>query len=308
MIRISIVIPSFNQGEYLEQAIRSVLLQGYPDVELIVVDGASKDSSLDVIQKYADRLAWWVSELDQGQSHAINKGFARCTGDIITFLSSDDYYLPGTFQDVVERINENPHAGAIVGGFSFLDEGQAQPGEAQRPVLNGGSPVDLSLGPPGKYRLHQVATFYTRHALDAVGRNVREDMKYVMDRELLYRICRSFPVLLSEKNYGVFRRHAESKSVASILPFAREFAQLYRLHCNGDRAQDSLRRGMARYRLARGCVKYAYVAGSFGQAVWALIQSAWNEPGRVLRSRYWKHWLFIFRNRRNKLYMRRGTE
>lgn len=286
--RISIIIPSYNQGLYLEQAIQSVLGQGYSNLELIVVDGASRDRSLEIIHRYSPRLAWWVSEADDGQSQAINKGFAHATGDIITFLSSDDLYLPGAFDDVAARYRQNPRAGAIVGAFSFWDEGQSAPGAPILPFLGQPSPCDLTLGPPAIYRLHQVATFYTRAALDTVGRKVREDLKYVMDRELLYRVCRRFPLILSDVPYGIFRRHSESKSAADILPFACEFAQIYRDAISGDPFLDSLRHTMIAHRLARGYIKYARATGPSPRAWFSLARAAWYRPNLLRSSGYWR--------------------
>jgi glycosyltransferase involved in cell wall biosynthesis len=175
--RISIVIPVLNQAQFLQDAIQSILLQKYPNIELIVIDGGSSDSCLEIIKNNEASISYWVSEADRGQSHAINKGFARCTGEITTFLSSDDYYLPGVFFDVADRYLQKIQVGAIIGGFSFLDTDRAQPDEPVKPFLDGALPVDLMLGPPGKYRLHQVSTFYTRLALDAVGRQCRERQK-----------------------------------------------------------------------------------------------------------------------------------
>ncbi len=276
------------------QAIESVLGQTYPEIELIVIDGDSQDESLEVIRRYAEKIAYWVSEPDCGQSHAINKGFARATGEIITFLSSDDYYLPGTFADVAEKYRQNPASGAITGAFCFWDDSQPAPGAPIPPFLGRPSPCDLTLGPPGIYRLHQVATFYTRAALDAVGRMVFEDLKYVMDRELLYRVCRYFPLTLSSVTYGVFRRHPGSKSVAEILPFACEFAHIYREALTGDSAQDRQRHKMASYRLSRGYVKYAGVIPSVREAFFSLLRSAWITPELILSRGYWKQFSKLF--------------
>jgi glycosyltransferase involved in cell wall biosynthesis len=114
---ISVIIPTFNQALYLEQAINSVLSQEYPAQELIIIDGGSTDGSLEIINKYRAQVSYWSSEPDNGQSHAINKGFSRCTGEIITFLSSDDYYLPGTFKDV-ENLQRS--AGHSFPYFSYI--------------------------------------------------------------------------------------------------------------------------------------------------------------------------------------------
>ncbi|HZY81117.1 MAG TPA: glycosyltransferase family 2 protein [Cyclobacteriaceae bacterium] len=100
--RISIVTPSFNQGKFIEETIRSVIDQDYPDIEYIVIDGGSTDETVDILRKYNDRIKYWVSEKDEGQSHAINKGFEKATGDICAYINSDDVYLPGAFRAIGE--------------------------------------------------------------------------------------------------------------------------------------------------------------------------------------------------------------
>src|SRR5215210_2994897 len=101
-MKLSIVTPSFNQGRFLEQTILSVLTQDHTDIEYIIIDGGSTDESVEVIRRYEDRLAYWVSEKDRGQAHAINKGLEKATGDVFAFINSDDTYLPGAFRAVVE--------------------------------------------------------------------------------------------------------------------------------------------------------------------------------------------------------------
>lgn len=122
--RISIVTPSYNQGRFLERTILSVLDQRYPDLEFVVIDGGSTDQSVDLIRKYADRITFWTSEKDRGQSHAINKGFDRCTGAIFGWLNSDDYLLPGALAAVADAYSADPEAGAWVGGCLRVTEGQ----------------------------------------------------------------------------------------------------------------------------------------------------------------------------------------
>jgi glycosyltransferase involved in cell wall biosynthesis len=106
MPRISIITPSFNQGAYIEETIRSVVEQGYPEVEMIVIDGGSRDDTVDILRKYADRIAHWESEKDRGQTHAINKGLARATGDIWAYLNSDDLITPGALKRVAEIFSD----------------------------------------------------------------------------------------------------------------------------------------------------------------------------------------------------------
>jgi len=255
-----------------------------------VIDGGSRDNSLQILQQYNSKINYWVSEPDRGQSHAINKGFQRCTGEIITFLSSDDKYFPGTFSDLQSLWPQIKNYGAVVGAFQFMDEASHIQEAVIAPHLGKPAPLDLTLGPPGVYRLHQVATFYLREALDQVGRCVQEDLQYVMDRELLYRVCRSFPIYLRERAYGVFRRHPFSKSSNEILAFANEFAGLYQSSISGNSDKDRLRMRMARYRKASGYLKYANATGEPMRVVVALLKSAFLYPALLTRYSYLNAW------------------
>ncbi|MBA4380647.1 MAG: glycosyltransferase, partial [Anaerolinea sp.] len=108
---VSIVTPSYNQAQFLEATLRSVLEQDYPNIEYLVVDGASTDGSLEIIRRYADQLAWWVSEKDSGQSEAVNKGLQRARGEIVGWLNSDDVYLPGAVSAAAAAFQSHPEAG-----------------------------------------------------------------------------------------------------------------------------------------------------------------------------------------------------
>jgi len=120
-LKISILMPSYNQGPYLEAAIRSVLTQDYPNKELIVIDGGSTDESREIIKRYESELAYWVSEPDRGQAHALNKGLAHATGDIVGWLNSDDCYLPGAFRRVARAFEQNNEVLLVHGDRLMID-------------------------------------------------------------------------------------------------------------------------------------------------------------------------------------------
>ena len=113
--KISVITPSFNQGNFIEKTINSVLSQNYPNLEFIIIDGGSTDNSIEIIKKYENHLLYWVSEPDRGQSHAINKGLAKSSGEILTWLNSDDWYLPETLKKFATIFQNNPEVGMVVG-------------------------------------------------------------------------------------------------------------------------------------------------------------------------------------------------
>ena len=119
--KVSIVTPSFNQAPFLEQTLRSVLEQDYPNLEYIVIDGGSTDGSLEIIHKYADRLAYWQSQPDQGQTDAINQGFARASGEILAWLNSDDLLLPGAVSAAVRALQAHPEAAMVYGDALLIN-------------------------------------------------------------------------------------------------------------------------------------------------------------------------------------------
>ncbi len=290
--RISIVIPSFNQGGFLEAALRSVLLQAYPELELIVQDGGSRDQSREVLAHYHAVLTSCASERDGGQSDAINRGLARATGDLVTFIGSDDLYLPGAFAEVARLHRAQPDAGAIAGAFRFMDQDGTIEAAVHSPRLPHRGPLDLSLADPESWRLHQVATFFTRHALDLVGRSVRADLRYTMDRDLLYRVARQAPVATTTRVLAAFRRHPTSKSVGEALPFYRELADLHAEPSTpGEpRAVHRRRQRLHRYWRAKGALKAATGAPRPG-ALPHLLRCAAFHPPMLWKRRYLVAWL-----------------
>jgi glycosyltransferase involved in cell wall biosynthesis len=188
--RLSIITPSYNQAAYLEQTIRSVLNQGYPNLEYMVVDGGSTDGSVEIIRRYEDRLAWWVSERDRGQSHAINKGLERATGDVIAWINSDDMYVRGAFEAIARAAQEDPEAGLYYGRCRVVDE------KGDLECVRVGSlstfeeVIDLWRVWWRGRNFVQPEVFWTRAAMDRAGR-LREDLNFVMDQEWWARLMRT---------------------------------------------------------------------------------------------------------------------
>jgi glycosyltransferase involved in cell wall biosynthesis len=179
--KISIVTPNYEGAETLEKTIRSVLLQQYPNLEFIIIDGGSTDNSNDIIKKYNSWITYWESEKDRGQSHALNKAFARCTGEIVNWLCSDDILLPGALHKVVEYFRVNPNSDVVVGqGRVVFASGQ--------PDIIGGTTIEAINRIPVNNPVCQPACFYRRTLLDRNPPLV-ESYHYAMDFELWAYFC-----------------------------------------------------------------------------------------------------------------------
>ena len=212
--RITIVTPSFNQGRFLETTIRSVLLQDYPNLEYIIIDGGSTDDSVEIIQKYEPWLADWITEKDRGQAHAINKGFARASGDIYAYLNSDDFYEPGALQ-ACAAVFRNGHQW-VVGRVRCWQEGV---GDWPFPELPGKSFAKWFLSCP----IPQPGSFWSAELHREMGR-FREDLNYIIDYEfwLRLRFIKKIKPFVIDQPIAVYRLHSQSKTVARTSEFTRE--------------------------------------------------------------------------------------
>jgi glycosyltransferase involved in cell wall biosynthesis len=211
---ISIVTPSYNQAAFLERTIQSVLSQDYPNLEYIIIDGGSTDGSVDIIKKYAGKLAYWISEKDNGQAHAINKGFRQATGDIVAWLNSDDEYCPDALKTVAETFMTYKDIDFVFGNRLTIDENEK--------VIRDDRHTRFSFTELVVYGtiLSQPASFWKRELLEKYG-YLDESLRFSMDYEFFCRIGPHIKTKHIKKYLAKFRRHSRSKT-CTILDVSEE--------------------------------------------------------------------------------------
>jgi glycosyltransferase involved in cell wall biosynthesis len=207
---ISIVTPSYNQASFLEETILSVLDQGYPKLEYFVIDGESTDGSVDIIRKYDKQLDFWVSEPDQGQYHALQKGFAQASGDLLGWLNSDDLYLPGALLNVGRAYSENP-GNCIAGPVIHTD---MRTGKETLVTQFGVTFEHLVRFWELKHSWQQPGFFFPRATYDLVG-GIDASLNYSMDHDLACRLLRHCRVAYVDEPVARFRLHDASKTCAA---------------------------------------------------------------------------------------------
>lgn len=207
--KISIVTPSFNQGVYLEKTIRSVLLQGYPNLEYLIIDGGSSDQSVDVIRKYESWVDFWVSEEDRGQSHAINKGLEKSSGELMGWLNSDDYYLPGALFKVAMAYLEDPSVGAIYGQGHIVDGSGAIEYTPKLACVTRESLFGWCFGND----FMQPSCLFTRKAWETSG-PIDESLNFALDVEYWIRIAGKFKFKAIEDVLSISLSHPLAKTTS----------------------------------------------------------------------------------------------
>ena len=217
---VSIVTPSFNQARFIQDAIDSVLVQNYPRLEQIVIDGGSADGTVEVLRRYGDRIRW-ISEPDRGQAHALNKGWRMAHGEILGWLNSDDTYRPGAIQAVVNAFLSHPDVGGIYGDCDyvsatgkFLERYETGPFDYETFFRTSRSPIP------------QPSMFIRRAIYEDIG-PVNESLRLVMDWEYWLRVGRRYPILYLPQTLATFRVHGSSKSAIESLHFGEETVWTY---------------------------------------------------------------------------------
>lgn len=215
---ITMITPSYNQGRYLEEAIRSILLQGYPALEYFVMDGGSSDESVSIIKKYSPWITHWVSEPDQGQPHALQKGLDIATGELFNFINSDDLLTEGALQHVASHIGD---ADMIAGGCQhFTASGDEPPGRNQG--LSARALVAYVVSTNEKVECHQSSMWLRRALVEQCG-GIDLELQYQFDWDLFVRYLVLFPkVTYSAQTLARFRLHETSKTVSESHHFDLE--------------------------------------------------------------------------------------
>lgn len=223
--KISIITPTYNQGQYIEQTILSVLNQNYPNLEYIIIDGGSTDNTIDIIKKYETKITYWVSEPDKGQSDAINKGMQKATGEVINWLNSDDFYEPNALNKIANCFIENPNALVVCAKSRLFTDDNKTVGFTNGTDIYSGN-IEKTIG---WARIDQPETFFKRSIFEKIG-SIDDELKYLMDRDLWIKCLIHFGLENIVKTDTIivnFRLHNTSKTVSQGTHFQKEHDSWY---------------------------------------------------------------------------------
>lgn len=283
---VSIITPSFNQADYLEDTIKSVLRQDYPRIEYLVVDGGSSDGSVDIIRKYASEFTWWVSEPDKGQASAINKGMARAKGEIVAWLNSDDLYLPGAISRAVAEFEARPELGFVFGDAVTIDAD--------------GRPIKELIFPDWQFEdligfriICQPAVFIARRYYEQVE-GLEHIYHYMLDHHLWIKIASKAPIQHIPELLAAARHHQAAKNVAQAADFGRETLEVMEWMGKEPGLADSIKVNQRKvlggaYRLN---ARYLMDGSQFGAAISSYGKAFINQP--IYTAHHWHRIIYAF--------------
>lgn len=274
---VSVITPSFNQAAYLEQTIRSVLGQDYPNLEYIVIDGGSTDGSREILERFAPDLAYWVSEPDRGQSDAINKGLQKARGDVVAWLNSDDVYLPRAIAEAVAALMPVPDVGMVYSSCLEIDSDGRITGKSRARQYDLADLLAFNIIP-------QPTVFMKREVLDRVG-SLNPNLHFLFDHELWIRAASLTRLRFAPHYWAAARIHSESKNWTRWRDFVAEAENLAQ-PLRGLRAvDDAMTRNPARVRagLASFTANYAMVNGDYACAARRFARAVTLQPGLIRR-------------------------
>jgi glycosyltransferase involved in cell wall biosynthesis len=281
---VTIVTPSYNQADFLEDCLRSVLSQDYPPIEYLVVDGGSTDGSLEIIRRYADRLAWWVSEPDQGQAEAIAKGFDHARGEIIAWLNSDDILLPGAVTSALRVFQDHPEAGLVYGNAITID---ARGRPLNRLDFKNYNLLDLM-----SFRIIcQPSVFMQRRVYEQVG-GVDPGYHYMLDHHLWIRMAQVAPIVHTPQAWSAARYHPAAKNASQAAGFSREIHRVLEWMERSQPFKPLIKKHRRQvlggaYRLS---ARYLLDGGSPGPALADYLHALWYRPAYALQ--HWHRMLY----------------
>lgn len=283
---VSIITPSYNQSEYLEDTIRSVLAQDYPAIEYLIVDGGSTDGSVDIIRKYSSELAWWVSEPDEGQASAINKGMAKANGEIVAWLNSDDLYLPEAVSEAVEVYKSNPQTGLVFGDAVTIDAE--------------GRPIKKLIFPNWRFedligfRIICQPAVFMKHDLYEQVAGLDANYHFMLDHHLWIRIASLAPMKHVPVMWAAARHHEAAKNVSQSADFGRESSEVLAwMQTQPDLApvvtKNERHVFAGAYRLN---ARYLLDGGQYGPALKSYAKAFVNQP--IYTAKHWHRITYAF--------------
>ncbi len=285
-ICISIITPSYNQGKYLEQTIQSVLNQTHSNIEYLVIDGCSTDNSIDIIKKYEEKISYWISESDDGQADAINKGFRHSNGDFVCWVNSDDILYPDYVTKRVQQFKENPNVDMIYGD---IEQGL----DLSNKRLRKGRQTSIKdMLKYAKCPIPQQSAMWRRGVIEKIG--YLDPQWYVLlDREYFIRTAANCSIKYITGAVAFFRHHKHSKSIMEKLKWAEELPRYYEIVFN-DNIYDLLPnllsyKGKCLSKVYLKCAKIYAHAGKKRAAEDFFTQSKRSSFCNYILNRYLKH-------------------